>query len=66
MRKTERPATRRHVMIADDDWEFLEHVYGTGGIKPIGVSKAIRLIVGAKVRDLRAKAQAVDDAGEQE
>lgn len=64
MRKTERPASRRHVLIADDDWEFLMYMYGPGGLKPIGISRAIRTIIGAKVRQLRAAAQAIDDASQ--
>jgi hypothetical protein len=29
-KKTERPAHPRHVLIYDDDWEFLERYFGLG------------------------------------
>lgn len=29
-KKTERPATARHILIYDSDWEFLERYFGAG------------------------------------
>ena len=30
VRKTDRPTTPRHVLIYDEDWEFLERYFGAG------------------------------------
>lgn len=65
MRKTENPCSRRHVLIDDDVWDFLTRSYGPGGLKPIGVSLAIRTILRAKVRQLRAEYERVDDSAPQ-
>lgn len=58
----ELPQTRRHVLIFDEDWEYLTESYGARGLKPIGVSAAIRKIIHAKVLGLRASISAVQDA----
>lgn len=57
-RKSDLPKSRHHVMLFDEDWDFLEQNYGPNSQSGIGVSAAIAAIVHAKVRALRAKAAA--------
>lgn len=38
-------ASRRHVWIYDEDWEFLQSLYGAGGKTEVGTSKMIRNII---------------------
>lgn len=47
------PQSRRHVIIFDEDWEFLNSVYGAGSQSKLGPSAAIREIVHAKVKAIR-------------
>jgi hypothetical protein len=61
-KKVELPQTRRHILIFDEDWEYLTESYGAGGAKPIGVSAAIRKIVHAKVLGLRDRVNSAIDA----
>jgi len=60
-KRPEQPLVRKHVMLFEEDWEFLSENYGPGGAKPIGVSDAIRKIVHAKVNGLKARATAAFD-----
>lgn len=55
-RKSELPKSRHHIMLYDEDWDFLEANYGKVSATPIGASAAISAIVHAKVRQLKAKA----------
>lgn len=57
-RKSELPKSRHHIMLYDEDWEFLETNYGKSSGTPVGASAAISAIVHAKVRQLRAAAAA--------
>jgi hypothetical protein len=55
-KKAKYPQSRRHIMIYDEDWKFLEMLYGPGGaMEKIGISTAIKEIVHAKVMALRAQ-----------
>jgi hypothetical protein len=54
-RRHEKPTSRRHIQIFDEDWEFLEANMGPESASPLGVGTAIRMIVHAKVQGLRAK-----------
>ena len=47
------PQSRRHVLIFNEDWEFLERSFGAS----ISVSEAIRKIVHQRCNDLRARVQ---------
>lgn len=60
------PASRKHILINDMDWEWLERAYGIGSESPIGVSEAIRRIVHARVGTLKAQQQALMDARRQQ
>ncbi len=60
--RTPLPSSRHHIMLFDEDWEFLNRAYGKpGGMHAIGVSEAIRAIVHAKVVSLKAKANSEYD-----
>lgn len=57
------PNSPRHVHIIDEDWKYLDKMFGRpGGMKPIGVSKAIQMIVHSKILELRAKESQMRDA----
>ena len=59
------PQRRRHIFIYDEDWAFLDSVYGQGQAKDLGgVGTAIRAVVHAWVERLRAQAQQVIDESE--
>lgn len=61
-RKSILPQTPRHIPLYDEDWEFLQSVYGrNSGAKPVGVSTAIRTIIHAFVKKLRERATQVRD-----
>lgn len=53
-RKTPRPSSTRHLLLFDEDWEYLESRFGSRGIKPVGVSTVIRAILHQKIMALRA------------
>jgi len=61
-KRTDFPASTRHLLIYDEDWEYLESRFGPRGIKPVGVSTVIRAILHQKVMALRAKEIETQDA----
>lgn len=64
VRKAPRPQSPHHVMIYDEDWDWLVQVYGPRGLQPIGVSTVIRETIHQKVGAMRAKqAQRLDQIG---
>jgi hypothetical protein len=54
-KKTAFPASTRHLLLYDEDWEYLESRFGPRGIRPVGVSTVVRAILHQKVMALRAK-----------
>ncbi|MCK9361754.1 hypothetical protein M0Q28_06060 [Patescibacteria group bacterium] len=44
-KKTILPTSRRHVMMFDEDWEWLEGQYGANSPSKIGVAEAVRIVV---------------------
>lgn len=60
-KKAALPQSRRHVMIYDEDWEFLQQEFGQGSKSEIGVGVAIKTIVHAKVQDMKARANEAFD-----
>jgi hypothetical protein len=52
-RRTERPASGHHIVIDDEDWEYLESRYGARGIKPVGVSFVLRAMIRRGVMEMR-------------
>lgn len=65
-RRAELPQSPRHVMIFDEDWEFLEARYGRShrGPHAIGTSAAIRKLVHHWCQRMRDRErQEMDGAG---
>lgn len=54
MRTLDLPASKRHVFLYDEDWEWLEARFGSHSINPIGVAKAIRTILHNRIKLLKA------------
>ena len=54
----EAPSTRRHLMIRDDDWEFLNMAYGPGSRSKMGISNALRELIHTSVMRMRARVEA--------
>ena len=57
-KKARLPMNKHHVLIFDEDWEFLDRHYGPSSESRYGISSAIREIVHAKVNGLKAKMNA--------
>ena len=47
-------SSTRHLVLYDEDWEYLESRFGPRGVRPVGVSTVIRAILHQKVMALRA------------
>lgn len=64
-KKAPLPYSRHHILIYDEDWEFLEKAYGKGSPhEALGISGAIRAIIHQKVLGLKAKInQQLDQQG---
>lgn len=56
-KKLERSSSPRHVNIYDEDWEFLESVYGRFSTSKYGVARATREIIHNWVKRLKARAE---------
>lgn len=55
-KKIERPSSNRHIGIYDEDWEFIQHMYGKpGGLRPLGAANVIRAIVHKRVLELKQR-----------
>jgi hypothetical protein len=54
VRKSEIPQSRHHIMVYDEDWEFLAHAFGPGSAKPIGAGKAIQILIHGYVTRIQA------------
>lgn len=61
-RRSSVPQSPRHIMIYDDDWEYLMQQYGPTSEKRIGAGNAIRELVHRAVGHLRAAEQQLRDA----
>lgn len=48
-KKTILPQSRRHILLYNEDWEYLETRFGPKGIKPVGISNVIRALVHRRV-----------------
>lgn len=56
-KKSTLPQSRHHILVYDEDWEFLQQNYGPGSAAAaVGVSGAIRAIVHQRVLGVKAKA----------
>lgn len=54
-KKSVLPQSPRHILVYDEDWDFLMQHYGPGSAKPLGVSRSIREIIHQRVLGLKAK-----------
>lgn len=62
MKRSDLPQSRRHILMFDEDWEWLHANFGPHSVKAYGVGAAVREIVHAHVRRLRARVTArLDD-----
>jgi hypothetical protein len=58
------PATRRHLEIFNEDWEFLESEYGRYSASRVGISEVVRAMIHKWVLTLKARAaEAADGRG---
>jgi len=62
VRKAELPQSRHHIMVFDEDWEFLSQVFGQGSSKPIGPGNAIKTLIHGYVLKIRAR-QEIEERG---
>jgi hypothetical protein len=65
-RKGKLPQSPHHLLIYDEDWDFLSELFGKNSSRPIGVSYVIREIVHQKVLARRQAAQPPAAASELE
>lgn len=55
-RKARLPQSPHHVMIYDEDWEFLRATLGPGGLhKELGIGEFVRELVHRRVAELRQR-----------
>ena len=55
-KKSKLPQSRRHILVYDEDWEYLMRHYGPGSVRSdVGVSRAIREVLHQRVQGLRIK-----------
>lgn len=63
-RQNSRPASRRHILVYDEDWEWLMEHFGPMSGRPFGVGPSIREIVHKHVNGLRTRVQErIDGSG---
>lgn len=57
VKKTDRPTTPRHVLIYDEDWEFLERYFGAGAPRHrrVGCGCVCREYIHGGVMELRRR-----------
>lgn len=62
-KKSPLPQSRHHILVYDEDWDWLDRHYGPGSASSqVGISGAIRAIVHQRVLGMKAKAQGQLDA----
>jgi hypothetical protein len=60
-KKSELPQSRRHIMIFDEDWEFIDQYYGPRSDSRLGTGTAIRNLIHRAVVHLKSEAQRLAD-----
>lgn len=58
-KKSDRPTTPRHILIYDDNWEFLERYFGTNAprTRRYGTGYMCRKIIDEKVKEMKERMQ---------
>ena len=56
-KKARLPQSRRHILVYDEDWEWLDTHFGATSPRPIGVGPSCREIIHKHVQDIKAKFQ---------
>ena len=56
-RKSRLPQSRHHILVYDEDWEWLEQHFGASSSRPIGIGPAIREIIHKHLENIRDKFQ---------
>lgn len=54
-RKAIYPQSRRHILIYDEDWEYLSRRYGQNSISRVGIGAMIRNMIHLHVKALRER-----------
>ena len=61
-RKSVLPQSRHHILIYDEDWDWLEQHYGRGSAHAqVGGSGAIRAVLHQRVLGMKARANSIID-----
>lgn len=56
-KKAQFPQSPHHILVFDEDWEYLQRTYGAESGNRLGVSPIIRQIIHAYVQRLRARTE---------
>lgn len=64
-KKSPLPQSRRHIMLYDEDWEFLEAEYGIHSPSKVGAGTVVKLLVHQKVQQVKARANQAWDSRNQ-
>lgn len=63
-KKSELPHSPRHLLIYDEDWEWLKSNYGPGSAnEAVGIGGAVRTIIHGHIGKLKARVQSRIDEG---
>lgn len=52
-KKVHLPSSTRHILLYDEDMDYLQSRFGPHGTQPVGVSAVVRAIIHQKVLSLR-------------
>lgn len=61
-KKNSQPSSRRHIWVFDDDWKYLEKMFGPASDSRLGVGPTIRQIIHIYVGNLQNKERQIMDA----
>lgn len=61
-KKNSQPSSRRHIWVFDDDWKYLEKMFGPASDSRLGVGPTIRQIIHIYVGNLQNKERQIMDS----